>query len=88
MSRLCNVDRVRGDMRGVLGRMSPGRRTTRPAAVRAMSAAVQNYEGTNMSNANDIFLQAIQPVVDIFWTMVWTATGSTVSVPRPVAPVA
>ena len=41
-----------------------------------------------MSNANDIFLQAFQPVADIFWTMVWTATGSTVSVPRPVAPAA
>ncbi|HMT49088.1 hypothetical protein [Dietzia sp. UBA5065] len=39
-----------------------------------------------MSNANDIFLQAIQPVVDIFWTLVWSATGSTLSVPRPVAP--
>lgn len=39
-----------------------------------------------MSNANDIFLQAIQPVVDIFWTMVWSATGSTVSVPRPSSP--
>ena len=40
-----------------------------------------------MSNANTIFLQAIQPVVDIFWTLVWSATGSTVSVPRPVNPV-
>lgn len=39
-----------------------------------------------MSNANDIFLQAIQPVIDIFWTAVWSATGSTVSVPRPVNP--
>ncbi|HJC28300.1 MAG TPA: hypothetical protein H9759_02785 [Candidatus Dietzia intestinipullorum] len=38
------------------------------------------------SNANEIFLQAIQPVVDIFWTMVWSATGSTLSVPRPTAP--
>ena len=36
-----------------------------------------------MSNANDIFLQAIQPVVDIFWSLVWSATGSTLSVPRP-----
>lgn len=39
-----------------------------------------------MSNANDIFLRAIQPVVDIFWSLVWTATGSTVSVPRPTMP--
>lgn len=39
-----------------------------------------------MSNANDIFLKAIQPVVDIFWSMVWSATGSTLSVPRPSAP--
>lgn len=38
------------------------------------------------SNINDIFLEAIQPVVDIFWTMVWSATGSTLSVPRPSAP--
>ena len=38
------------------------------------------------SNANEIFLQAIQPAVDIFWTMVWSATGSTLSVPRPTAP--
>ena len=37
-------------------------------------------------SANDIFLRAIQPVVDIFWTMVWSATGSTISVPRPSAP--
>jgi hypothetical protein len=29
-----------------------------------------------MSNANDIFLQAIQPVIDIFWSLVWTATSS------------
>lgn len=42
-----------------------------------------------MSNAmNEFFLQAIQPVVDIFWTLVWSVTGSTVSIPRPVAPVA
>lgn len=40
-----------------------------------------------MSNANDIFLQAMQPVVDIFWTLVWSATGSTLSVPRPSNPV-
>ena len=39
-----------------------------------------------MSNANDIFLRAIQPVIDIFWSLVWTATGSTISVPRPTAP--
>jgi hypothetical protein len=39
-----------------------------------------------MSNANDIFLQAIQPVIDIFWSLVWTATSSTISVPRPTAP--
>ncbi|WP_274376959.1 hypothetical protein [Dietzia alimentaria] len=39
-----------------------------------------------MSNANDFFLEAIQPVVDIFWSLVWTATGSTLSVPRPVNP--
>ncbi|WP_319027336.1 hypothetical protein [Dietzia sp. PP-33] len=41
---------------------------------------------SSSSSVNDIFLQAIQPIVDIFWTLVWTATGSTVSVPRPVAP--
>ena len=34
------------------------------------------------ANINEIFLQAIQPVVDIFWTLVWSVTGSTVSVPR------
>lgn len=34
-------------------------------------------------NANDIFLRAIQPLVDVFWTVVWSATGSTLSVPRP-----
>lgn len=39
-----------------------------------------------MSNANTLFLQALQPVVDIFWTLVWSATGSTLSVPRPIAP--
>ncbi|WP_255583643.1 hypothetical protein [Dietzia sp. ANT_WB102] len=39
-----------------------------------------------MSNANDIFLRAIQPVVDIFWSLVWSATGSTLSVPRPNKP--
>lgn len=44
-----------------------------------------NTRGHIMS-ANDIFLRAIQPVVDIFWTLVWSATGSTVSVPRPSAP--
>ena len=38
------------------------------------------------SDINNIFLEAIQPVVDIFWTMVWSATGSTLSVPRPSAP--
>lgn len=38
------------------------------------------------SNINQIFLEAIQPVVDIFWTVMWSATGSTLSVPRPVAP--
>jgi len=38
------------------------------------------------SNLNDIFLRAIQPVVDVFWSLVWTATGSTVSVPRPGKP--
>lgn len=39
-----------------------------------------------MSNANDIFLRAIQPVIDIFWSLVWSATGSTLSVPRPTTP--
>ena len=39
-------------------------------------------------SANDILLRAIQPVVDIFWTVVWTATGSTISVPRPTTPAA
>lgn len=39
-----------------------------------------------MSSSNDGFLQAIQPVVDIFWSLVWSATGSTLSVPRPVNP--
>ncbi|GAA3510175.1 hypothetical protein GCM10022294_20820 [Dietzia aurantiaca] len=68
---MCNVGRVGGDIPDVLGRTPPGRDTD---------------EGTNMSNANDIFLQAIQPVVDIFWTMVWSATGSTISVPRPTTP--
>lgn len=42
--------------------------------------------GSNSSEANDIFLQGIQPIIDIFWTLVWSAAGSTVSVPRPVAP--
>jgi len=37
-------------------------------------------------NSSEIFLRAIQPVVDVFWTLVWTATGSTISVPRPTAP--
>lgn len=32
---------------------------------------------------NNAFLQAMAPVVDIFWTVVWSATGSTISVPRP-----
>ena len=36
--------------------------------------------------SNDMFLQAMQPVVDVFWTLVWSATGSTLSVPRPTAP--
>lgn len=35
---------------------------------------------------NDIFLRAIQPLVDVFWSLVWTATGSSITVPRPVAP--
>ena len=39
-------------------------------------------------NSSEIFLRALQPVVDIFWTMVWSATGSTLSVPRPKAPTA
>ncbi|WP_268817647.1 hypothetical protein [Dietzia lutea] len=39
-----------------------------------------------MSNANDFFLRAIQPVIDIFWSLVWSATGSTLSVPRPTSP--
>lgn len=38
------------------------------------------------TSLNTIFLQAIQPVVDIFWTLVWSVTGSTLSVPRPSAP--
>lgn len=37
-------------------------------------------------NSSEIFLRAIQPVVDVFWSLVWTATGSTISVPRPTAP--
>lgn len=37
-------------------------------------------------NSNDMFLQAMQPVVDVFWTLMWSATGSTLSVPRPSAP--
>ncbi|MFL0578925.1 hypothetical protein [Dietzia sp. 179-F 9C3 NHS] len=37
-------------------------------------------------NSSEIFLRAIQPVVDVFWTLVWTAAGSTISVPRPTAP--
>jgi len=39
-------------------------------------------------NPNEVFLQAMQPVVDVFWTLVWSATGSTLSVPRPTAPTA
>lgn len=39
-------------------------------------------------NSNDMFLQVMQPVVDVFWTLVWSATGSTLSVPRPSAPAA
>lgn len=42
--------------------------------------------GSNSSEANQIFLEGIQPVIDIFWTLVWSAAGSTLSVPRPVAP--
>lgn len=33
--------------------------------------------------SNDFVLQAIQPLVDIFWSLVYSATGSTVTVPRP-----
>lgn len=37
--------------------------------------------------SNDLFLKAMAPVVDVFWTLVWSATGSTLSIPRPSAPV-
>ena len=43
-------------------------------------------ERETLMNSNDMFLQAMQPVVDVFWTLVWSATGSTLSVPRPSAP--
>ena len=43
-------------------------------------------ESETLMNSNDMFLQAMQPVVDVFWTLVWSATGSTLSVPRPSAP--
>lgn len=38
------------------------------------------------AQANDLFLKAMAPVVDIFWSLVWTATGSTLSVPPPTMP--
>lgn len=37
-------------------------------------------------NSSEFLLRAIQPVVDIFWTLVWSVTGSTISVPRPMSP--
>ena len=37
-------------------------------------------------NSSEIFLRAIQPVVDVFWSLVWSVTGSTVSVQRPNTP--
>lgn len=30
---------------------------------------------------NEAFLQAITPLIDIFWTVVWSAVGSTISIP-------
>lgn len=35
---------------------------------------------------NNVILHAMTPIVDIFWSLVWSATGSTLSVPRPSAP--
>lgn len=92
LSRLCNVDRVRGDI-GVVTRrggsrelLEPGGNGDHQTARYASTLSVRITRGHIMSSANDIFLQAIQPIVDIFWTLVWTATGSTISVPRAAAP--
>lgn len=30
---------------------------------------------------NEVFLRAITPLIDGFWTVVWSSVGSTISIP-------